>query len=41
MSVSGKVKCIEGRNKTLSISRQYELLQLPRSKVDPINGTMC
>jgi len=31
MSVSGKVKCIEGRNKTLSISRQCELLQLPRS----------
>jgi putative transposase len=31
MSVSEKVKCIEGRNKTLSISRQCELLQLPRS----------
>jgi len=31
MSVSGKVKCIEGRNNTLSISRQCELLQLPRS----------
>ena len=31
MSVSGKVKCIEGRNKKLSISRQCELLQLPRS----------
>ena len=31
MSVSGKVKCIEGRNKMLSISRQCELLQLPRS----------
>jgi len=31
MSVSDKVKCIEGRNKTLSISRQCELLQLPRS----------
>ena len=25
------IKCIEGRNKTLSISRQCELLQLPRS----------
>ena len=31
MSVSDKVKCIDGRNKTLSISRQCELLQLPRS----------
>ena len=31
MSVSEKVKCIEGRNKRLSISRQCELLQLPRS----------
>ena len=31
MSISGKVKCIEGRNKTLSISRQCELLQLPLS----------
>ena len=31
MSVSEKVKCIEGRNKTLSISRQCELLQLRRS----------
>ena len=31
MSVSDKVKCIEGRNKSLSISRQCELLQLPRS----------
>jgi len=31
MSVSEKVKCIEGRNKTLSISRQCELLHLPRS----------
>ena len=31
MSVSGKVKCIEGRNKKLSISRQCELLQLPRA----------
>ena len=31
MSVSDKVKCIEGRNKTLRISRQCELLQLPRS----------
>ena len=31
MSVSEKVKCIDGRNKTLSISRQCELLQLPRS----------
>jgi len=31
MSVSEKVKCIEGRNKELSISRQCELLQLPRS----------
>ncbi len=31
MSVSEKVKCIEGRNKTLSIRRQCELLQLPRS----------
>ena len=31
MSVSGKVKCIEGRNKKLRISRQCELLQLPRS----------
>ena len=30
MSVSEKVKCIDGRNKTLSISRQCELLQLPR-----------
>ena len=31
MSVSDKVKCIDGRKKTLSISRQCELLQLPRS----------
>ena len=31
MSVSEKVKCIEGRNKRLSIRRQCELLQLPRS----------
>ena len=31
MSVSEKVKCIDGRNKRLSISRQCELLQLPRS----------
>ena len=31
MSVSEKVKCIEGRNKTLIISRQCELLQQPRS----------
>jgi len=31
MSVSEKVKCIDGRNKKLSISRQCELLQLPRS----------
>ena len=31
MGVSEKVKCIKGRNKTLSISRQYELLQLPLS----------
>ena len=31
MSVSEKVKCIEGRNKKLSISRQCDLLQLPRS----------
>ena len=31
MSVSEKVKCIDGRNKTLSISRQCELLHLPRS----------
>ena len=31
MSVSKKVKCIEVRNKRLSISRQCELLQLPRS----------
>ena len=30
MSVSEKVKCIDGRNKTLSISRQCQLLQLPR-----------
>ena len=31
MSVSEKIKCIDGRNKTLSISRQCDLLQLPRS----------
>jgi len=31
MSVSEKVKCIEVRNKRLSISQQCELLQLPRS----------
>jgi len=30
MSDTEKVKCIEGRNKTLSISRQCELLQLLR-----------
>ena len=31
MSVTEKVKCIEGRNKKLSISQQCELLQLPHS----------
>ena len=31
MSVSEKFKCKDGRNKTLSISGQCELLQLPRS----------
>ena len=31
MRVSEKVKCIDGRNKRLSISRQRGLLQLPRS----------
>ena len=31
MSVSDKVKCIDGNDKKLSISRQCELLQLPRS----------
>ena len=31
MSVSEKVKCIEGNDKRLSISRQCELLQLSRS----------
>jgi len=31
MSVSEKVKCIDGRNKTLSIRGQCELLQLPHS----------
>ena len=31
MSVSEKVKCINGNEKELSISRQCELLQLPRS----------
>ena len=31
MNVSEKVKCIEVKNKRLSISRQCELLQLPRS----------
>ena len=31
MSVSEKVKCIDGNDKKLSISRQYELLQLPHS----------
>ena len=31
MSVSERVKGIEGRNKTLNISRECELLQLPRS----------
>jgi putative transposase len=31
MSVSEKVKCIDGIDKKLSISRQCELLQLPRS----------
>ena len=31
MSVSEKVKCINGNDKELSISRQCELLQLPRS----------
>ena len=31
MSVSEKVTCIDGRDKKLSISRQCELLQLPRS----------
>ena len=31
MSVSEKVKCIDGNDKKLTISRQCELLQLPRS----------
>ena len=31
MSVSEKVKCIDGNDKKLSISRQCELLQPPRS----------
>ena len=31
MSVSEKVKCIDGNDKKLSISRQCELLQLTRS----------
>ena len=31
MSVSEKVKCIDGNDKKLSISRQCELQQLPRS----------
>ena len=31
MSVSEKVKCIDGNDKKLSISRQCELLQLPHS----------
>ena len=31
MSVSEKVKCIDANDKKLSISRQCELLQLPRS----------
>ena len=31
MSVPEKVKCIDGNDKELSISRQCELLQLPRS----------
>ena len=31
MSVSEKVKCIDGNDKEHSISRQCELLQLPRS----------
>ena len=31
MSVSEKVKCIDGNDKKLSISRHCELLQLPRS----------
>ena len=31
MSVSEKVKCIEGRNKRLRIKRQCDLLHLPRS----------
>ena len=31
MSVSEKVKCIDGNDKELGISRQWELLQLRRS----------
>jgi len=31
MSVSEKVKCIDGNDKQIRISRQCELLQLPRS----------
>ena len=34
MSVSEKVKCIDGNDKKLSISRQCELLQLPRSSYE-------
>ena len=31
MSVSEKVKCIDGNDKELNVNRQCELLQLPRS----------
>jgi hypothetical protein len=31
MSVSEKIKCIDGNDKDHSISRQCELLQLPRT----------
>jgi putative transposase len=41
MSVSKKVKCIEGRNKRLSISRQCELLQLPRSSYYRLRSSLA
>ena len=31
MNVAEKVKCLNGKDKTLSISRQCEILHLPRS----------
>ena len=41
MSVSEKVKCIDGNDKKLSISWQCELLQLPRSSYYRLRSSLA